>query len=125
MGCLFGRTCSSQRHSALTQAQENVEVLQQRVWSLEEELGAHHGILQLLQEMLPECQGKEREQLEFRKSVVEEQMSRAQRAVSADIIFHDNGHLVITSLLLTLSVRKSERDVLRYLELFIWPTPQF
>ena len=52
------------------------------MWSLEEELDIRVTVLQQLQEVLPECQQKEREQLEFRKSIVEEQMGRAQRSVS-------------------------------------------
>lgn len=67
---------------SLSQAQQNVELLQHRVWVLEEELEVRNRSYRMLQELLPECQQKEREQLEFRKSVGEEQMARAQRAVS-------------------------------------------
>lgn len=49
---------------------------------MEEELDARNRSYQVLQNLLPECQQREREQLEFRKSVGEEQMARAQRAVS-------------------------------------------
>jgi hypothetical protein len=59
-----------------------MELLQQRVWFLEEELDAKNKSQQLLQELLPECQQREREQLEFRKFVGEEQLARAQKAVS-------------------------------------------
>lgn len=80
------RSCSGQvSDSVLSQAQANIELLQQRVWFLEEDLEARMRTLQLLEELLPECQQKEREQLEFRKSVVEEKMGHAQRAVSAII----------------------------------------
>lgn len=72
---------------SLSQAQQNMELLQQRAWLLEEELEARNRVHQLLMELLPECQQKEREQLEFRKSVGEEQMARAQRVVSWSVCF--------------------------------------
>lgn len=80
------RSCnSSQALDSLSQAQQNMELLQQRVWLLEEELDVRNRSYHLLQQLLPECQQKEREQLEFRKSVGEEQMARAQRVVSRSV----------------------------------------
>lgn len=58
-----------------------MELLQQRVWYLEGELSVRSGAFHLVLELLPECQQKEREQLEFRKCIVAEQMARAQRVV--------------------------------------------
>ncbi len=79
----YFRACSSHGFdTALNQAQLNLEILQDRVWSLEEELVSKHKIIQLLQEELPLSQRKEREQLEFRKSIGEEQMTLAQKVVS-------------------------------------------
>ena len=59
-----------------------MELLQQRMWLLEEELEVRNRSHQILQQLLPECQQKEREHLEFRKSIGEEQMARAQKSVS-------------------------------------------
>ena len=68
-----------------------MELLQHRVWSLEEELDLRVRVLEQLQVLLPECQRREREQLEFKKSAVEEQMARAQRAVSGEGQNHPGG----------------------------------
>lgn len=76
------RNCSRDPDLALSQAQERIELLQQRVWSLESELEGKGAVLQMLQELLPDCHLKEREHLEFRKSLGEDQIARAQRAVS-------------------------------------------
>ena len=81
MESCFCRSCSGQALDSLNQAQKNMELLQHRIWFLEEELETRNKTLQLLQELLPECQQREREQLEFRKSVGEEQLARAQKAV--------------------------------------------
>lgn len=66
---------------ANSQAQGSIKLLKQRVLSLEVELEGKGVAIQMLQDMLPDCQQKEREHLEFRKSLGEEQIAKAQRAV--------------------------------------------
>jgi len=67
---------------SLAQALDKIEVLQETVWSLEREIDGKDTVIQTLRQILPECQQKERQLLEFRKTLGEEQISKAQRAVS-------------------------------------------
>ena len=71
-----------------------IELLQQRVWSLERELEGKCGRFQMLEVLLLECQQKEKEHLEFRKSLGEEQMTKAQRAVRLAIYVYANAGIL-------------------------------
>ena len=81
---VLSRSCCSTQDSdsVISRAKAGSELLQLKVWSMEEELEMKNRMFQMLQELLPECQQKEREQLEFRKSTGEEELVRAQRVVS-------------------------------------------
>ena len=79
---VLSRNCSQDSELAASQAQESIDLLQKKVWSLEALLEEKDMAFKMLQVLLPECQLKEKEHLEFKKLLGEEQIARAQRAVS-------------------------------------------
>ena len=67
-------------------------MLSHQVWSLESQLESSQVRMTALHSMLQECYKKEREHLDSRKKVAEDQMTQAQKVVSDNLYMNVTFH---------------------------------
>ena len=110
--------------SSLYRAHEEIDILHQKVLTLESQLETTHSNMGLLQGLLQESCKREWEHLDVRKRTAEDQMTKAQRVVSErEGGRREKGEKVI-ALFSSDSVTRSRSVVLPSLVPYIWLTLQ-